>query len=146
MEFAQSVHFHGPTNSKKIEAGQGIASPGCSLLPEYSNTIEVTLGVPMPPFSTDGCYISKLDYQTGQLRLVLDAKPKLRNGQAAEEPKVLGLHLGSNEKHMANSPNGYNIWSVVRRLVFAASVYCLWQERNSRIFRDEKKYLEKLWR
>nr|GEV36898.1 reverse transcriptase domain, reverse transcriptase zinc-binding domain protein [Tanacetum cinerariifolium] len=36
-------------------------------------------------------------------------------------------------------PNGNNIWSVVRRLVLAASMYFLGQERNNRVFRDESR-------
>nr|GEY07298.1 hypothetical protein [Tanacetum cinerariifolium] len=35
--------------------------------------------------------------------------------------------------------NGNNIRSVTRILVFAASVYSIWQERNGRIFRDVKR-------
>nr|GEY36280.1 hypothetical protein [Tanacetum cinerariifolium] len=35
--------------------------------------------------------------------------------------------------------NGNNIWSVMRRLSFAVVVYYIWQERNLRIFRRNKK-------
>ncbi|GKG12120.1 hypothetical protein Tco_0346357, partial [Tanacetum coccineum] len=35
--------------------------------------------------------------------------------------------------------NGNNIWSVVRRLSLAAVVYYIWQERNQRIFRGDKR-------
>ncbi|PWA56764.1 phospholipid/glycerol acyltransferase, HAD-like domain protein [Artemisia annua] len=38
--------------------------------------------------------------------------------------------------HMSNLPNGNNIWSILRRLVLAASVYCIWKERNMRIFQN----------
>lgn len=38
-----------------------------------------------------------------------------------------------------NEHNGNNIDSVVKRLILAASVYCLWNERNSRIFKDNSK-------
>nr|GEW55871.1 hypothetical protein [Tanacetum cinerariifolium] len=37
-----------------------------------------------------------------------------------------------------------NIWNVVRRISFAAVVYFIWQERNQRIFRNEKRTVEKL--
>lgn len=40
---------------------------------------------------------------------------------------------------LTNSHNGNNIWSVVKRLILAASVYCIWNERNCMIFRDESK-------
>ncbi|GKD14790.1 RNA-directed DNA polymerase, eukaryota, reverse transcriptase zinc-binding domain protein [Tanacetum coccineum] len=32
-----------------------------------------------------------------------------------------------------------NIWSIVRRLVCCASVYYIWQERNNRLFKNEKR-------
>ncbi|GJV99324.1 hypothetical protein Tco_1554576 [Tanacetum coccineum] len=37
----------------------------------------------------------------------------------------------------AAKPNANSIWSVVRRLSIAATVYLIWKERNHRIFRDE---------
>ncbi|PWA39938.1 reverse transcriptase domain, Reverse transcriptase zinc-binding domain protein [Artemisia annua] len=40
---------------------------------------------------------------------------------------------------MADSGNGNNIKSVVKRLLLAASVYNIWKERNGRIFRDVTK-------
>lgn len=36
-------------------------------------------------------------------------------------------------------PCGISIYSIVRRLVLAASVYLLWQERNRRAFTNEKR-------
>ena len=39
----------------------------------------------------------------------------------------------------SNGQNGNNIWGVVRRLILVASVYCIWNERNSRIFKEECK-------
>ncbi|GJS75909.1 RNA-directed DNA polymerase, eukaryota, reverse transcriptase zinc-binding domain protein [Tanacetum coccineum] len=36
-------------------------------------------------------------------------------------------------------PNNKNIWSIVRKLVFGAVVYFIWQERNKRIFQEEKR-------
>ncbi|GKD89801.1 RNA-directed DNA polymerase, eukaryota, reverse transcriptase zinc-binding domain protein [Tanacetum coccineum] len=40
---------------------------------------------------------------------------------------------------MAGLYNGNAIASIIRRLGFAASVYLIWQERNNRIFKDEKR-------
>ncbi|GJT48969.1 RNA-directed DNA polymerase, eukaryota, reverse transcriptase zinc-binding domain protein [Tanacetum coccineum] len=42
-------------------------------------------------------------------------------------------------QNLINAGNGNNIRSVVRRLVFVASVYSIWQERNSRIFKYVKR-------
>ncbi|GJZ50480.1 hypothetical protein Tco_0604670, partial [Tanacetum coccineum] len=36
-------------------------------------------------------------------------------------------------------PLNRNIWSIVRRIVFNAAVYFIWQERNNRIFKNEKR-------
>ncbi|GJY58938.1 RNA-directed DNA polymerase, eukaryota, reverse transcriptase zinc-binding domain protein [Tanacetum coccineum] len=36
-------------------------------------------------------------------------------------------------------PADKNIWSIVRRLMCSAAVYYIWQERNDRLFRNEKK-------
>ncbi|GJV59381.1 hypothetical protein Tco_1465481 [Tanacetum coccineum] len=41
--------------------------------------------------------------------------------------------------------NGNSIGSIIRRLVFAASVYSIWQERNARIFKDERKRSEDVY-
>ncbi|GJX28468.1 RNA-directed DNA polymerase, eukaryota, reverse transcriptase zinc-binding domain protein [Tanacetum coccineum] len=46
----------------------------------------------------------------------------------------------------ADMQNGNSINSIVRRLCLAASVYFIWQERNSRIFKDEKRKVEVLFR
>ncbi|GJR36944.1 hypothetical protein Tco_1212628 [Tanacetum coccineum] len=35
-------------------------------------------------------------------------------------------------------PSNKNIWSIVRRLVCGAAVYYIWQERNNRLFKNEK--------
>ncbi|GJY00851.1 hypothetical protein Tco_0359003, partial [Tanacetum coccineum] len=40
---------------------------------------------------------------------------------------------------MKNLPLNKNIWSIVRRIVYNAAVYYIWQERNKRIFRNEKR-------
>lgn len=37
-----------------------------------------------------------------------------------------------------------NIWSVVRRIVMGASVYFVWQERNSRIFKNSERSVDTL--
>ncbi|GJS99508.1 RNA-directed DNA polymerase, eukaryota, reverse transcriptase zinc-binding domain protein [Tanacetum coccineum] len=36
-------------------------------------------------------------------------------------------------------PLNRNIWSIVRRITFNAAVYFIWQERNNRIFKNEKR-------
>ncbi|GJZ52189.1 hypothetical protein Tco_0606704 [Tanacetum coccineum] len=36
-------------------------------------------------------------------------------------------------------PANRNIWSRVRRLVCGAAVYYIWQEKNNRLFKNEKK-------
>ena len=41
--------------------------------------------------------------------------------------------------------NGNNIWSAVRRLSLAAVVYYIWQERNQRLFRGDKRDVKKLY-
>ncbi|GJU59704.1 RNA-directed DNA polymerase, eukaryota, reverse transcriptase zinc-binding domain protein [Tanacetum coccineum] len=46
--------------------------------------------------------------------------------------------------HMAGLYCGNSIASVIRRLGFAACVYLIWQERNLRIFRDEKRSSKEL--
>ncbi|GJX87559.1 hypothetical protein Tco_0339573 [Tanacetum coccineum] len=46
---------------------------------------------------------------------------------------------------MTDMGNRNNIGSVIRRLIFAASVYCIWQERNARIFKDERKRYEDVY-
>ncbi|GJZ85640.1 hypothetical protein Tco_0650979 [Tanacetum coccineum] len=41
--------------------------------------------------------------------------------------------------------NGNNIWSTVKRISLVAVVYFIWQERNQRIFRGEKRNSNKLY-
>ncbi|GJX87470.1 hypothetical protein Tco_0339484 [Tanacetum coccineum] len=36
-------------------------------------------------------------------------------------------------------PNNNNIWRIVRKLMFGAVVYYIWQEMNNRVFREEKR-------
>ncbi|GKA31750.1 reverse transcriptase zinc-binding domain-containing protein [Tanacetum coccineum] len=47
--------------------------------------------------------------------------------------------------NMAMEYNGNSINSVIRRLGLAASVYLLWQERNNRLFRGEKRSIDELY-
>ncbi|GJU04828.1 RNA-directed DNA polymerase, eukaryota, reverse transcriptase zinc-binding domain protein [Tanacetum coccineum] len=62
--------------------------------------------------------------------------------------KKLQLMMGSNissqcwkdtVEFMSNKPCFNNIWSIIRRLCLGASVYFIWQERNFRLFRDQKR-------
>ncbi|GKE03791.1 RNA-directed DNA polymerase, eukaryota, reverse transcriptase zinc-binding domain protein, partial [Tanacetum coccineum] len=46
--------------------------------------------------------------------------------------------------HVARLYCGNSIDSVIRRLGLAAGVYLIWQERNGRIFRDEKRSIKEL--
>ncbi|GJZ20771.1 RNA-directed DNA polymerase, eukaryota, reverse transcriptase zinc-binding domain protein [Tanacetum coccineum] len=48
-------------------------------------------------------------------------------------------------QEISNLGNGNNIGSVVRGLILAASVYYIWQERNGRIFRDERKKSDEIF-
>ena len=43
-------------------------------------------------------------------------------------------------------PNRRNIWIVVKKVVFAACVYFLWQEMNLRKFQDSKREWDVLWK
>nr|GFA75851.1 reverse transcriptase zinc-binding domain-containing protein [Tanacetum cinerariifolium] len=36
-------------------------------------------------------------------------------------------------------PNNNNIWSIIRKFMFGVVVYYIWQERNNRVFREEKR-------
>ncbi|GKC78298.1 RNA-directed DNA polymerase, eukaryota, reverse transcriptase zinc-binding domain protein [Tanacetum coccineum] len=49
-------------------------------------------------------------------------------------------------KDLGTMRNGKNISSVIRRICVAACVYMIWQERNYRIFRDEKRTWEILFK
>ena len=40
---------------------------------------------------------------------------------------------------MSTIHNHNSIWSIIKKLCFAAAVYYLWQERNYRIFRQEER-------
>ncbi|GKB33065.1 RNA-directed DNA polymerase, eukaryota, reverse transcriptase zinc-binding domain protein [Tanacetum coccineum] len=49
------------------------------------------------------------------------------------------LDLESIIQSLSNLNNGNNIRSIIRRLLFNASIYNIWKERNGRIFRDNKR-------
>ncbi|GKA60178.1 hypothetical protein Tco_0759585, partial [Tanacetum coccineum] len=46
----------------------------------------------------------------------------------------------------ATMKNGNSIRSVIRRPCLAASIYLIWQERNARLFKDEKRNVDDLFR
>ena len=43
-------------------------------------------------------------------------------------------------------PNRKNIWIIVKKIVYAAVVYFLWQERNLRLFQNVKREWDVLWK
>ncbi|GJS26786.1 RNA-directed DNA polymerase, eukaryota, reverse transcriptase zinc-binding domain protein [Tanacetum coccineum] len=45
---------------------------------------------------------------------------------------------------IAEKPSNNNIWKILQRLIVSASVYFIWQERNKRIFQDEKRSTDAL--
>ncbi|XP_071728294.1 uncharacterized protein [Rutidosis leptorrhynchoides] len=51
----------------------------------------------------------------------------------------LTCKIGDIITSMSNYPFKNQIWSVITRLVIAAAVYYIWQERNKRLFKGEKK-------
>nr|GEX36878.1 RNA-directed DNA polymerase, eukaryota, reverse transcriptase zinc-binding domain protein [Tanacetum cinerariifolium] len=61
-------------------------------------------------------------------------------GMACNNYKLNEIAAGLSKK-----TNGNSIDSIIRRICFAASVYLVWQERNNRIFRDEKRNVEDLF-
>ncbi|GJT20209.1 hypothetical protein Tco_0878915 [Tanacetum coccineum] len=61
----------------------------------------------------------------------------------------MGVQIGQMDwkmiiSHMSSLYCGNSIDSVIRRVGFAACVYLIWQERNCRIFRDEKRSIKEL--
>lgn len=38
-----------------------------------------------------------------------------------------------------------SIWSIIQRLIWAAAVYHMWQERNLRLFQKKKRAMEELF-
>ncbi|GJX96374.1 RNA-directed DNA polymerase, eukaryota, reverse transcriptase zinc-binding domain protein, partial [Tanacetum coccineum] len=60
-----------------------------------------------------------------------------------ELQNILNVRLSDNWNQIISEiealPLNRNIWSIVRRIVFNAVVYFIWQERNNRIFKNEKR-------
>ncbi|GJS74195.1 reverse transcriptase zinc-binding domain-containing protein [Tanacetum coccineum] len=52
--------------------------------------------------------------------------------------------LKSIVNHLSHTHAKSSIWKVVNRLVLAAVVYYIWQERNWRIFKQERRIVEKI--
>ncbi|GJU97187.1 hypothetical protein Tco_1326458 [Tanacetum coccineum] len=65
------------------------------------------------------------------------------NGAWNELLKLLNVRLGDSLDQiiieMKALPLNKNIWSIVRMIVCNAVVYYIWQERNNRIFKNEKR-------
>ncbi|PWA52362.1 Phytosulfokine [Artemisia annua] len=51
---------------------------------------------------------------------------------------VVSCNWNETINSIADKPCNNSIWSIVRRLCLAAAVYGVWNERNYRIFRDER--------
>ncbi|GKB32138.1 hypothetical protein Tco_0871539 [Tanacetum coccineum] len=70
------------------------------------------------------------------------------NGIWTEMNKRLNIGLSSVWDNIVQEiivmPMNNNIWSIIRRLVCAAAVYFVWQERNKRMFGEEKRDSEDL--
>ncbi|GKB30917.1 RNA-directed DNA polymerase, eukaryota, reverse transcriptase zinc-binding domain protein, partial [Tanacetum coccineum] len=49
-------------------------------------------------------------------------------------------------QYLSNDKKDNNIKSILRKLLFAASIYSIWQERNGRIFRNQKRSCEKVYK
>ncbi|GJT69783.1 cytokinin dehydrogenase 3-like protein [Tanacetum coccineum] len=47
-------------------------------------------------------------------------------------------------KELCRLPNTKNIWSIIRKLVFGAVAYFIWQEMNKRIFKGERRDVNSL--
>ncbi|GJV21102.1 RNA-directed DNA polymerase, eukaryota, reverse transcriptase zinc-binding domain protein [Tanacetum coccineum] len=65
------------------------------------------------------------------------------NGIWNELIRMLNVRLSGCWDQIINEfktlPSNKNIWSIVRRLVCGAVVYYIWQERNNRLFKNEKR-------
>lgn len=48
--------------------------------------------------------------------------------------------------NMLNIPAKNSIWSVIQRLVFGASVYYIWKERNMRLFGSYGRTVEEIFK
>ncbi|GJS68511.1 reverse transcriptase zinc-binding domain-containing protein [Tanacetum coccineum] len=69
-------------------------------------------------------------------------------GKVLEKMGVFGSTYKWNDivAEMSRKFNRNSIKCIIRRLCFAASVYLVWQERNNRIFRDEIRSTEELFK
>ncbi|GJZ86601.1 RNA-directed DNA polymerase, eukaryota, reverse transcriptase zinc-binding domain protein [Tanacetum coccineum] len=48
-------------------------------------------------------------------------------------------------EELIKMPNKRNIWIVIKKITFAACIYLIWQERNSRIFQGVHKDWKEVW-
>nr|GEW40904.1 RNA-directed DNA polymerase, eukaryota, reverse transcriptase zinc-binding domain protein [Tanacetum cinerariifolium] len=59
-----------------------------------------------------------------------------------KELRLLSVNMPFSRRNIMEElqrfPNNNNIWSIIRKLMFGAVAYYIWQERNNRVFRDEK--------
>nr|GEV96344.1 hypothetical protein [Tanacetum cinerariifolium] len=65
-----------------------------------------------------------------------------------EVQKMLNMQLSYDWQiiidELIGLPNNKNVWSIVRKLVFGAAVYFIWQERNRRMFQNEKREVKNI--
>ncbi|GJZ46362.1 hypothetical protein Tco_0593958 [Tanacetum coccineum] len=83
--------------------------------------------------------------------LWLDKYPQLANQEQFWKFAMsrMGVQIGQMDwnmiiSHMSSLYCGNSIDSVIRRVGFSACVYLIWQERNCRIFKDEKRIIKEL--
>ncbi|GJY16874.1 RNA-directed DNA polymerase, eukaryota, reverse transcriptase zinc-binding domain protein [Tanacetum coccineum] len=92
------------------------------------------------------------EWTNDDLDVMKIAVPRLRSGVSdivkwANMNNCLVLFHTKEEEivqDLIEKRNGNNIWNAVRRISLVAVVYFIWQERNQRIFRGEKKSADKL--
>lgn len=58
-----------------------------------------------------------------------------------QDDRIIGKEIVSYLELTSNS----NMWGIVRRLVFGATVHYVWQERNNRIFKRGSRTCEQLF-
>ncbi|GKD81843.1 hypothetical protein Tco_1348682, partial [Tanacetum coccineum] len=80
------------------------------------------------------------------VEFVLKIKLRVSKAKSIAEIKGDDIEWEDIVQNLINAGNGNNIISVVRRLVFVTSVYSIWQERNSRIFKDVKRSSEDIYK
>ncbi|GKA78310.1 RNA-directed DNA polymerase, eukaryota, reverse transcriptase zinc-binding domain protein [Tanacetum coccineum] len=70
-------------------------------------------------------------------------KCEFAKGIWKEIKSLLNVRLSDNWNQIISEmvllPLNRNIWSIVRRISLNAAVYYIWQERNNRIFKQEKR-------